>query len=799
MRNTCAPTLSAAGLVLSVARQSAWGVRLLLLTALLWVGSEAHAQGNQRQRATLGGFVTDAADGQPLTGANVVLDHLTADTTFQRGAATNRDGLYLIPRLPPGRYAMRVSFVGYEPHDDTLDLAPNEARTVNVSLAPRAAPLEEVVVEEEPEGAADLMAGQQTIQPAEIDRIPTPDVGGDLTSYLTTLPSVVTTADRGGQLFIRGGEPSQNLVLLDGMILYQPFHLLGFYSAFPTDIIDYTDLHAGGFGAQYGGRLSSVIDVVSRTGNKQHLAGSLSLSPFMGMARLEGPIMQDQVSGLISVRRSMLEEGAEPLLDEDLPFAFGDAFGKVHTALTENSRLSVSALQTYDRGTLRSAPDEESSPEIIQEPSQDVRWRNWGVGMRYLTTPHLFPVIADLHVTFSGLRTELGPGGDPSRTSRARTTRIALDATFPGNRATIQAGFLGDFSRFSNDLGGLYQNTETDELSTLDHFVMYLEPELRVGTDLRVRPGLRLEFLQSRFDPFLVPRLRAIWERGPHRISASGGLYYQEVVGLSDRRDAASVFTAWTNIPKHGELPPDDVRDGRTPRALHGVLGYRAQLAAAVELSIEGFYKHLSDLFIAEWTAFPRLTTRLQSADGRSFGAEARLEARRGPFYGYLGYGYANTVYDAQQAQLELWYGTEELRFRPPHDRRHQLSALAHVELGNFEVSLRWQFGSGRPYNRVVGFDGFVLIDDIEDAKDVPGSRRVIYEQPFDDVLPTYHRLDASIERAFSLGHDVELAAQATVVNAYDRRNLFYLDTFTLERADQLPLTPSLGLALRYR
>jgi hypothetical protein len=252
-------------------------------------------------------------------------------------------------------------------------------------------------------------------------------------------------------------------------------------------------------------------------------------------------------------------------------------------------------------------------------------------------------------------------------------------------------------------------------------------------------------------------------------------------------------------VPKHSGLPRDDVRRGRTPRGRDGVLGYRVRLTPGLTMSLEGYYRDLSDLFIAEWTAFPRFTTRLQPADGRSYGAELRLEGTWGPLYGYVGYGYSNTLYDARQSDLELWYGTEELRFRPPHDRRHQLSVVLNAEAGAFEASLRWQFASGRPYSRIAGFDGFAPMTEVADAKDIPGTRRVIYESPFDAVLPPYHRLDVSVERRFALGNDVELAVQATAVNAYDRRNIFYLDTFTLDRVDQLPFTPSVGVALRYK
>ncbi len=774
-----------------------WGA---LLPFLLFGGTETvQAQGRGEKTAVLSGFVTDSSDGQPLTGANVLLQKLP-DSTASYGGATDADGVYLIKGIRPGRYEMRVSFVGYVSHLDTLTLDSGQQQTINVSIGASESALEEVIVEEEQGEAVDVAAGRERIDPVEVERIPTPDVSGDLSSYLTVLPGVVTLADRGGQLFIRGGEPAQNMVLLDGMVLYKPFHLLGFYSAFPADIIDHADVYAGGFGAEYGRRLSSVIDVATRAGNKRHLAGRVSISPFMSELRLEGPLGTERVSALVSGRQSMLERGAAPLIGEELPFQFGDAFGKVHVDLDENSRLSVSAVRTYDRGTLRPDSEVETLPEetILADPFGEIRWQNWGIGARHLAVPSTLPVVTDFSLSLSGHRTELGPPDAPTRSSSVRTTRIAFDARFPGDRLTMQAGFEGSFSRLSHDLGGLYQDTFTDDLTTLDHIVMYVEPEVNLGA-VRLQPGLRLQFLKSQFNPFLAPRLRMSWETGRHRVSAASGLYYQEAVGLSDRRDAASVFTAWTNIPKHSGLPRDDVRRGQTPRAVHGVLGYRVGLLPEVTLSLEGYYKHLSDLFIAEWTAFPRFTTRLQPADGRSYGAEVRLEGEWGPFYGYLGYGYSNTLYNARQSEIELWYGTEDLRFRPPHDRRHQLSVLLNVEVGGFDASARWQFASGRPYSRIVGFDGFAPVTRVGDATEFPGTRRVIYAAPFDGVLPPYHRLDVSAEQSFALGSDLELSVQAAVVNAYHRRNIFYLDTFTLKRVDQLPFTPSVGVALRYK
>lgn len=726
------------------------------------------------------------------------------------GAVADRDGVYVIAPIAPGRYRLVASFVGFTAYRDTLSLAPGEVRTLNIALEPAERVLEGIAVESERTGgAARTTAGQQTIRPEEIERVPTPDVTGDLASYLTTLPGVVTTGDRGGQLFIRGGEPSQNLVLLDGMLLYQPFHVLGFYSAFPAEIISRVDLYAGGFPSRYGGRVSSVLDVAARTGNSRRFAGAASLSPFMAMVRLEGPLLRDRVSFLVTGRRSMVEPWAERLVGERLPFYFDDAFAKVHAELSATSRLSASAVQTSDRGTLHE--------DTGGAPPEEVRWHNRAFGARYLLLPPTQSATADFRLAVSTFHLEQGPQGAPVRSTSVQDVYLALEWTVFGARlVAADLGLEFRHQRLRSELGGLFQNVRVED-QRLSPFAAYIEPEFTFG-GLRIRPGVRMQLFEVRAAPFFEPRLRLVWEGGVHQLSAAGGLYHQELVGLADRRDAASVFTAWTNSPKFTTeqlTPKEYVRDsqgifrllprgtfsntspGRELTAWHGILGYRTSPRAWLDLSVEGFYKHLSRLMIPEWTPFPRLTTRLQPASGRTYGFDARLELRRPPFYAYVGYGFSRTRYEAEQPSLEVWYGDRRLAFRPPHDRRHQVSALLGTALLGFDLSVRWHFGSGLPFNQVRAFDGYALLDGLVDVSEVPGPRRTIYDRPYGGLLPTYHRLDVALGRTFSLGR-AEITLQGSLINAYDRRNLFYLDTFTLRRVDQLPLVPSLGLEIAF-
>ncbi|MEZ4701913.1 MAG: TonB-dependent receptor [Rhodothermales bacterium] len=765
--------------MMRIRRCFAAAARGALLVALLVGAGAARAQ-----TATLNGFVIDRADRQPIELVNIALRD---DAGTLRGTVTDRDGVYLVTRLTPGRYVITASFVGYASVRDTLVLEPDENRTFNIELGTDEGALGEVLVQTEREsGAARVTAGQQTIRPADLELIPVPDASADLAGYLSTLPGVISTGDRGGQLFIRGGEPTQNLVQLDGILLYQPFHVLGFYSAFPADILNRSDIYAGGYGAKFGERISSVIDIWTRDGNKRRYAGTGSISPFIGTVSLEGPLIRDKVSFLVSGRQSLLEQGAEKLVDQNLPFNFNDFFGKMHAELTPRSRFSMTALSTNDRGTL--------VEDLGGVEPEEVRWSNRAIGGRYLLLPRKLSISADLRFSHSRYDSELGPVNDPSRTSSIWNTAITFDSQFSGARANTEAGFALRLISSATELGGAFQNTEFKGVG-IDHLAFYLEPEYKLGA-LRVRPGIRLQWYYLRVDPYLEPRLRIVYNAGRHQFSAAGGYYLQEIVGLNDRRDAASVFTAWTNIPRLNPRQPDVLAE-RVPSAIHAIAGYRVEPVDGFELSVEGFHKWLDNLFISEWTAFPRFTTRLQPASGTSYGFETRIELRRPKFYSVVNYGYSNTRYTANQASLLLWYGEETLSFRPPHDRRHQVNALISTEIAGFDLSARWEFGSGLPFSRALGFDGFVLVNDVIDVTEAPSTRRVIYERPYRGVLPTYHRLDLSIDRTFTY-KNASMTVLGSMINVYDRRNLFYLDVFTLRRVDQLPFVPSFGLKVTF-
>ena len=726
------------------------------------------------QSASVRGFVTTDPGGESLQGVNVSVDNLSGAL---KGGVSNEDGFFLIGRISPGRYALQASFIGFATYVDTLDIESDARLLVNIVLREDALAMEGISVEaQRDDGAARVTAGQQTVRPEDIELIPSPDVSGDLASYLSTIPSVVLMGDRGGQVFIRGGEPTQNLTLLDGIEIYQPFHVLGFYSAFSSEIVNRADVYAGGFGAEFSGRISSVIDVHSRNGNKRAIHASAALSPFTSAGHLEGPIVPGRISFLAAARYSMLDELASRYVSAPLPYVFDDVFGKMHARLGPNRQLSVTGLKTFDRGTLTPTDDP-------LRRSDEVSWRNTALGVRYLSAPRILPILSEVLVSVSRLESSFGPRDEPIRISDLELFNLAVNMTNFAQRSEVKWGFFLRTPLTETVLGGLFQNLTVGR-GAPTNVGAYIQPEIYVGGGLYVRPGLTVQTMGSTGDYF-EPRLRLRLQRGVQEWSAAAGVYRQVTVGLSDRRDATNIFTAWVQTPASEAM-----------RSMHALLGYRVEPVPWLECSIEGFYKSMDNLFIGEWTAFPGFTTRLQEAHGAAYGFDLRMEVRRSRFYGFVNYGLSYTRYEIDPASPAVH---NPGRFRPPHDRRHQVNMLGKVALYGFDINARWQFGSGLPYTPVEGFDGFVLMDGPVNVRNVRGFPRVIYENiPYRGILPTYHRLDVTVERAFDLPLEAAMTVQVGVMNAYDRANLFSLDLLTTQRTDQLPLVPIAGMKVQF-
>lgn len=684
---------------------------------------------------------------------------------------TNRNGFYRIVGIDPGTYTLRAARIGFRDQRESLTLAPGERRTVNLWLESSAVEVEGIVVAPE-QGAVVRELGRQVVTSVDLETVPVPAGSGDLATYLQILPGVTTTGDRGGQLYVRGGTPTENLVLVDGVPVYQPFHILGFFSIFPQDLVSSADFYAGGYGARYSGRTSSVLDVRLRDGAPSSLRAKASLSPFIAEGLAEGAGSPfGGGSWLVSVRRSLVDETSAAILGEEQPLTFESQLIKVTSDREDDAWCSLLALRTEDRGRIDPA-----------DPDSRVSWGNFATGLRCSgILPSGEPIEA--HLGYSSSTSAAVTRGASDLRSRVWRLYTDLHTTRPLRSIPVDAGLQGYMEVFDYDLTELFAQTQDRVLIFVGS--AYAEAQLALGDRLEVRPGL-VGTISPSFG--LEPRLRARWKPFGHDgevVQGALGLYRQYAVGVSDIRDVGSVFTAW--------LEPESPL-----RALHARLGWEQQLGDGFRWSMEGYYNRMWDIPVPIWSALARFTTDLAPAKGTTYGADLRLEYRTPRFYAYVGYGYGRTLYEAAQQEFANWYGDPVQSYHPPHDRRHQLNAVLTGELAGFQLSARWQLGSGLPFTRPIGFDdAFRFSVSRQDVRTTPGTTRLILDRPFTGRLPAVHRLDVSAERTFDLGGD--LTVRAGAVNAYDRRNMFYYDLYTGRRLDQLPFAPFLSLTFQTR
>lgn len=728
------------------------------------------------QTAAVQGIITDSRTGQPLEGANIVLQQ--SGEVRLRGMAAGQNGFYQISGLPLGEYFLRITFIGYAAYEETLLLASGETKTISVALLPDDEQLGVLVVSVPGTGAAGMEAGRQRVEAADFRRVPTPAASGDLASYLQAMPGVVAAGDRGGHLYIRGGTPAENMVLVDGTLIFQPFHILGFFSAFPEEIVSYADFYAGGFGARYNGRTSSVIDVKMRNGDRYQTRGMGSVSPFAGEVIAEGPIVRGQSSWIASVRRSLVEESSPMLFRETHPLRFESHYLKLTHFGVSDTRCSLMAMRTYDRGRLDFDIDDV------------VRWNNFVTGGQCVILPEGTNMLFDISAGMSYVSNATGQADSPELTSDAMRFNLDVNLTRFYRQTRFDYGVFVHIHSLNYDMRERFGGPQIQSEHLLSAGA-YVETTLTAGT-LEMTPGTVFAYYMDTYPPSLEPRFRAKWQprgREEEQLSAAIGLYRQPLAGIHGTRDAGSIFTAWMSSPVSSSQL----------EAVHALLGWRQSLAPGFQFSVEGYRKWMRNLPVPVWSHMVQFTSELARASGHVYGADIRLEYDRGAFYGFAGYGYTLTEYKTSQDHFMEWFGEASRRYHPPHDRRHQVNLMAGLDLGNYTAGVRWELGSGLPFTRPMGFDELHrYTDKLPIVKHEFGTQRVIINDFYQGRMLSYHRLDVSLERAFDFPtSQINLRIGAT--NLYNRANMFYYDVYTHRRVDQLPFAPYASLKVEWK
>ena len=739
------------------------------------------------QQGLIRGFVTDNSSEQPLQGASVALFQTGS---LVSGTATDGDGYFLLNRVVPGRYELRVSFIGFAEIREDVQFEGGQIIERSFAISPQVSLIDELVVEAEKEGGVTtVVAGLESVVPAEIRRVPVPGVSGDLAAYLQTVPGVVVQGDRGGQLFVRGGAVDQNMAFLDGIPVYMPFHILSVFSAFPEELVDRADFYTGGFSARYGTRVSSILDVKARNGNKQNVAGSVALAPFLSAVTVEGPLVKNRVSFVASVRQSLIEEIFPDLVGQKLPYRFGDRFAKMHALLGSSHELSATFLDTNDRGdiagTKKTVFGEAEASEITD--STEVAWTNRVYGATYVYRSNAIPLVAEFTAGVSEMTNDFGPEDAVERRSTLESIDVKGRLTYQFRKADVSVGSTYRETQFLLVLDDLFNdfNKTTDDLQEISSFAE-VSTDL-MGDKLSINPGVHFYTLPGRSKTYTEPRMRvSYWptgKTGRHQINASWGIFHQAISGISDERDLGNIFYAWVTTPE----------GAKATAAEHAILGWNVRLFPWMNAAVEGYYKAYDNLTVPVFSPFPRFTTSLQEANGSAYGIDSRLNVENRPFWfdsildGYVSYAYSNVEYE-----------TENYVYHPSHDRKHQLNALIHAQKGEVGVTVQWQYGTGLPYTQSGGFDEWYLLTPGVDVSTEAGIDRIIYDKPYGGRQPTYARVDVWLERRVEKGRYVG-TLRAGAINVFNRANLFYYDLFTFKRVDQLPFLPSVGFKLEFR
>ncbi|MFU8843196.1 MAG: TonB-dependent receptor [Bacteroidales bacterium] len=751
------------------------------------------------QDATIRGFVYEKETGEPVIFTNVYLK----GTTY--GAATDVNGYFAITKIPPGTYTLMVTYLGFDTLQMPVTLNANAVLTKNLLLEQGFYTLEQFqVTAEREEARSETRTSVVKITPKQIKQIPS--VGGqpDLAQYLQVLPGVVFTGDQGGQLYIRGGSPIQNKVLLDGMIVYNPFHSIGLFSVFDTDIIRNADVYTGGFGAEYGGRISSVMDITTRDGNKTRFAGKAGASTFGANLMVEGPLKKlkegnlGSSSFIFSAKNSYLEQSSKLFYSyidtAGLPFNYTDLYGKISLVAENGSKVNFFGFSFDDRVN-------------NYKSLSDFHWKSAGGGTNFLIIPGTSPVLIEGHLAYSQYRIVLEETNTQPRESSINGFNMGFNFTYFLGRDQINygieiLGFKTDYFFFNSTGLIVSQEENTTELGA---FVKYK----KVIDKWLIEPSFRMQWYASLSNLSLEPRLALKYNATDRfRIKFAGGLYSQNLIDARSDRDVVNLFYGFLSGPDNLPTRFDGKEiTHKLQKSEHLILGFEVDLMPQVSMNLEGYLKNFSQLtninrnkmFDAnDYPDEPEILTKdfiIERGYATGMDATLKYDGKKTYFWAVYSLGYVSRKYETENRTIRT--------YNPHYDRRHNINLLASYimdEKNTWEINARWNYGSGFPFTLTQGFYGLhtfqggIYSDYTTQNEDLG----ILYADLNTGRLSTYHRLDFGIKKTFTLTRHSRIEANLSVTNVYSRDNIFYTDRITGDKVYQLPLMPSAGLMFSF-
>ena len=738
------------------------------------------------------GFVYDKKTGEPIIFTNVFLDGTTI------GVATDVNGFYSLTKVKPGNYRLVSTGIGYDTTKVSISIKAGSKLTQNLFLSQKAVNLKDIeVTADKTEAKTETKVSAVKVTPKQITQIPS--VGGepDLAQYLQVLPGVVFTGDQGGQLYIRGGSPIQNKVILDGMVIYNPFHSIGLYSVFETDIIRNAEVYTGGFGAEYGGRISAVMDVTTRDGNKKRLSGKLATNPFTSKLLLEGPLTKYKegkgtASFILSGRTSYLEATSRNIYSyvdtAGLPYNFSDFYGKVSLNGVNGSKLNLFGFNFTD--------------QVKYQAPAALSWNSAGAGGSFVMVPDESSVLIDGSFAYSNYKITQPQLNNTKRYSEIGGFNAALNFTYFYGKDELKygidmLGFKTDFL-FTKASGVIIQQQQfTSEIASYFKY-KYLRNRLIL------EPSVRFHYYASLNDLSIEPRLATKYVITENiRFKGATGLYSQNLMSSTSDNDVVSLFYGFLSGP---ENLPETFRGKKVTSSLqkarHLVAGFEFDVFKHTTLNIEGYIKEFNQLTnINRDKIYENNEANINKPDyqkedyivedGVAKGIDFTFKYEHKNLYVWTTYslGYVNR--------------RDEIReYLPHYDRRHNANIVVSYAFGKdktWEFNSRWNLGSGFPFTQTQGFYEKVKFNNIFDPyTQSSGNLGVIYASLNGGRLPWYHRLDISVKKQWKLSEYTKLEMNFGATNIYNRDNLFYFDRLTNSNRYQLPFLPSLGINLTF-
>ena len=750
------------------------------------------------------GFVYEESTGEPVMFCNVFLKGTTM------GCSTNENGYFNISRIPDGNYNLYVTCVGYDTLVDPISVSKGPTLNKKYMLKETSMTLETVsITADKVEARTETKTSVITVTPKTINKIPSVGGQADLAQYLQVVPGVIFTGDQGGQLYIRGGSPIQNKVLLDGMVVYNPFHSIGLFSVFDTDIIRNAEVYTGGFGAEYGGRISSVMDITTRDGNKKRWGGKVGANCFGAKLTLEGPIKKPKtvddaaITFVLSAKHSYLENTSKYLYSyankEGLPFNYSDLYSKVSINAPNGSKVNLFGFSFNDRVN-------------NYKSLSDFQWNSWGAGANFLIIPGKAPVMIEGNVAYSNYISRMREFNNPERYSKIDGFNMGFNFNYFLGKNTLKygvevLGFATEYLTFSNF--GNYRIQENNYSTEIGAYVKYKA----IFGNFLFEPSLRFQYYPAFSIPSVEPRLAIKYNINDRlRLKGAAGRYTQDFVAATNDRDVVNLFYGFlsgvTNVPK--EFNGHQVTSS-LQKANHCVLGTEFDLTDNITLNLEGYWKQFTQLTNinrnkmyqdneenATINDLIKKDFMLENGDAYGFDLSMKFENRNWYLWAVYALGFVNRNYEKiENNQVHL------VTYQPHFDRRHNVNLILTYTAGDqrqWEFSGRWNFGTGFPFTQIQGYYEFLTFQDgiNFDYTTTNGEMGLLFADLNQGRLPMYHRLDLDAKRKFYFNEHTTLEVNLSLTNVYNRANVFYVDVITSDVVNQLPILPSLGLTLTF-